>query len=82
MAGFVARLQLLWLLQILNEQPTDAVNLLQTSLMIKKTANNLSSDSAQDLSLQVSCSPNLSDGALLACLNSLSHEFVCIAGSS
>ena len=41
-------------LQILNEQPTDPVNLLQTSLMVKKTANNRSSGSAQGMYLPFS----------------------------
>ena len=50
----IAYLSELCSVQILNEQPTDPVNLLQTSLMVKKTANSLGPDSAQGLSLQVS----------------------------
>jgi len=50
----IAYLPELCSVQILNEQPTDPVNLLQTSLMVKKTANSLGPNSAQGLSLQVS----------------------------
>lgn len=45
------------LVQILNEQPADPVNLLQTSLMVKKTANKSASNSSQALSLQASLTP-------------------------
>ncbi|DBA92418.1 hypothetical protein WJX77_007770 [Trebouxia sp. C0004] len=51
-------------MKILNEQPTDPVNLLQTSLMVKKAANSLAPDSAQGLSLQAP--PDSSDSAALS----------------
>lgn len=47
-----SRIQLELRLQILNEQPSDPLNLLQTSLMVNKTSNKSTSDSLQGLSLQ------------------------------
>ncbi|KAL3137432.1 hypothetical protein ABBQ32_006953 [Trebouxia sp. C0010 RCD-2024] len=51
-------------MKVLNEQPSDPVNLLQTSLMVKKTANNSSSSSTQGLSLQAP--PDTSNSAAIS----------------